>query len=364
MNRDDFSVPKLECPSLAGSRYDYLRIGTIARPGRDHRRRYFFALNLHDSTAILPRLLGSVVEVIKFLGPQACAISVVEGRSTDGTYEILYALKAEVEYLGAKFYLQKNEADPLAKDVDRIATLAALRNDALKPLLEQPNLYAVDETTIIFLNDVVICADDILELVHQRQFQQADMTCAMDWTYVGKDPTFYDVWIARDMRGESFFEIPAESGSYDRAWNLFWISPWTKQAFDEQLSFQVFSCWNGAVSIGAKPFMEKQLRFRGPFEEECYEGEPVLLCKDMWMLGFSRIAVVPTVNLAYDIESAEKVKNLKGYASNLIHRAAFATLPEEIDWRSDPPEIVKCMPDIGSQTWTLWDQGLSRHLFA
>ena len=363
LNKNDRSIPRLECLSLTGSRYDYLRIGTVTNPGRDHRLRYFFALNLHDSIEILPRLLGSIVEAIKFLGPQACALSVVEGRSTDGTYETLYALRSEIEGLGAKFYLGKNEADPLAPEADRVATLASLRNNALRALVENQELYALEETTIIFLNDVVICSDDILELVHQRQFQEADMTCGMDWTYIGKDPTFYDVWVARDMRGETFFQIPEEDVPWNRAWDLFWVSPWTRAAFDQMLSFQTFSCWNGGVAIDARPFMEKQLRFRSPFDNECYEGEPKLLCKDMWMLGYSRIAVVPTVNLAYDTQSAEKIKRLKGYTSNNVLREAMATLQVEIDWRDNPPEVVKCMPKPSAQTWTLWDQGLSRHLF-
>jgi alpha-1,3-mannosyltransferase len=50
--------------------------------------------------------------------------------------------------------------------------------------------------------------------IHQRQYEDADMVCAMDWTYVGRDPTFYDVWVARDMNGDSFFEIP-EDGSWE-----------------------------------------------------------------------------------------------------------------------------------------------------
>jgi alpha-1,3-mannosyltransferase len=38
----------------------------------------------------------------------------------------------------------------------------------------------------------------------------------MDWTYVGDDPTFYNVWIARGMTGDSFFEVLA-TGSWDGA---------------------------------------------------------------------------------------------------------------------------------------------------
>jgi alpha-1,3-mannosyltransferase len=29
----------------------------------------------------------------------------------------------------------------------------------------------------------------------------------MDWVYLDTNPTFYDVWIARGMTGETFFKI-------------------------------------------------------------------------------------------------------------------------------------------------------------
>lgn len=40
----------------------------------------------------------------------------------------------------------------------------------------------------------------VVELIHQRDFQEADMTCAMDWYYPGgrdAPSIFYDVWISR-----------------------------------------------------------------------------------------------------------------------------------------------------------------------
>lgn len=160
------------------------------------------------------------------------------------------------------------------------------------------HLYNDDtNTTVVFLNDVAICPDDILELVHQRHFLGADMTCAMDWTYAGRDPTFYDVWVARTLAGgDSFFEIPSD-GNWNSAWNLFWNEPTARHRFSAKQPFQVFSCWNGATAFTAKPFLENKIKFRGPKEGECMQGEPQLLCKDLWWHGYGKIAVVPTVNL-------------------------------------------------------------------
>lgn len=173
--------------------------------------KYFFALDLTQVVELLPRLLGSIVETIRFLGPEICALSIVEGNSNDGTNEVLEAIRPEIEALGTEYFFQSSDVNP--KDGERIFSLAKLRNLALQPLLDDARRYSA-QSTVVFLNDVAICMEDILELVYQRSLLGADMTCAMDWTYVGRDPTFYDVWISRTLKGESFFRIPE-----DRSWD-------------------------------------------------------------------------------------------------------------------------------------------------
>jgi alpha-1,3-mannosyltransferase len=139
-------------------------------------------------------------------------------------------LKTDIEKLGAKYSFASSDLDPAAGK--SIENLAQLRNLALGPLEHKE----LSDTMIIFLNDVAICEEDILELVHQRLAQKADMTCGMDWTYVGNDPTFYDVWIARGMNGDSFFEIPPD-GNWNSSWNLFWNNPQGTSALDNHQPF-------------------------------------------------------------------------------------------------------------------------------
>jgi alpha-1,3-mannosyltransferase len=55
---------------------------------------------------------------------------------------------------------------------DRITELAQLRNLVMDPLVRQPELYDRD-TTVIFLNDVSICTDDILEMIYQKVCTQS-----------------------------------------------------------------------------------------------------------------------------------------------------------------------------------------------
>ena len=368
MDPEDKTFPKLECPIPNAQRYRYLktnRAGELLKPTINSRPTYFFALNLHQRASLLPGLFSAIVESMRFLGPQNCALSVIEGRSDDGTFEILLSLREEIECIGAKYYFSSSDIDPEEDDRinpgDRVKTLAELRNQALQPLLDlhyksgtTTSITANDDTTIIFLNDVAICSEDILELIHQRHHQSADMVCGMDWTYVGPDPTFYDVWIARGMNGDTFFDIPPD-GSWDSAWNIFHNAPLALESLWLGKPFQVFSCWNGAAVFTARPYLESGLRFRRAREHECPQGEPKTWCADLWRLGFGRIAVVPVVNVEYSDEAAMRVKDAKGYVSNWMGGAG--EIDEVIVWEGKPPERVKCMPNYDNQTWLPWDGG-------
>lgn len=358
MNPAATDIPRLDCPKFETSRYQQLQVTRNDAP--EAIIRYFFALDLCQCVKLLPRLIGSVVEAIQFLGPENCALSIIEGNSNDGTGEVLAALRPELESLGVAYYFSTTTINP--KKGDRIAALAQLRNLAIQPLLDEadhantnnPPKYSAAGTSIIFLNDVAICPDDILELVLQHTTLNADMVCAMDWTYVGQDPTFYDVWIARGLAGgDSFFEIPPD-GNWNSAWNLFWNDPAARGRFAGRQPFQVFSCWNGAVVFKAAPVVEGGVRFRRARKGECHQGEPQLFCKDLWFGGWGKIAVVPAVNLEYSDEGGRKVKEAKGYTSRWVGAPEWRD--ERIEWQANPPEKVKCMANYGDQFFEAWNK--------
>lgn len=359
MDPEDTTFPRLDCPLPNDHRYGYLKANSTDTPhgSTTSRPRYFFALNLHQRATLLPRLFGSIVESMRFLGPHNCALSVIEGRSDDGTFEILSLLRDEIEGMGAGYYFNTSDIDPEARDRikagDRIQALAELRNQALQPLMDCYHKGgSTDDSTIIFLNDVAICSEDILELIHQRHHQNADLVCGMDWTYVGPDPTFYDVWIARGMNGDSFFNIP-EDGNWNSAWNIFWNNPTAQERIWAMKPFQVFSCWNGATAFTAKPFLESRIRFRRSLAHECPQGEPKTWCADMWRLGHGKIAVIPIVNIEYSDAAATRIKEAKGYVSNWMGRGGESDA--RIEWEPAPPAAVKCMPSYGNQTWVPWE---------
>ncbi|KAL8790821.1 MAG: hypothetical protein Q9213_000445 [Squamulea squamosa] len=350
---DDQTFPRLDCPVPTLDRYKHLALEVHDADAQDLKAalKYFFALDLHQCAKLLPRLLGSIVEAIEFLGPQSCALSIVEGRSDDGTFEILLLLQEELDRIGVKYFLQTNEVNPTAEGGDRIKALSELRNQALQPLVDL-QLGNDTDVTVVFVNDVAICMEDILELIRQRQRQNADMTCAMDWTYVGPDPTFYDVWIARGMNGDSFFNIPPD-GNWNSAWNLFWNNPEASEKLNAGKPFQVFSCWNGAVTFTAKPIVQQKIKFHSASDQECRQGEPKSFCKDLWMLGYGKIAVVPSVNLEHSDEGGKRIKSAKGYVSRYTDGGDE---DDQIEWQEKPPEKVKCIPNYEHQDWRPWDE--------
>jgi len=340
MDPTDTSFDRLSCPPI-GARYNHLKNPAGAK--------YFFALDLFNSAPVLPTLLGAVVEAMRFLGERHCTLSIVEGRSTDGTYDILAGAGEEIRKLGAKFYLDTNGVDPKGGEIDRILALAGLRNQALKPLIEERMSYPRD-TIVIFLNDIVVCADDILELLHQHIVQSADMSCAMDWNDKDNDILFYDSWVARGITGDTFFEIP-QNGEWKFAANLFWNDPLSKQRFEAKLPFQVYACWNGVAVFRAKPIMDKEIEFRRSVEGECVMGEPTLFCKDLWRKGYGKIQVVPSVNVAYTVKEGTSAKAVRGRVADSVDQTVEAVHDDLIQWKITPPSMIKCVPFWTAPSW-------------
>jgi alpha-1,3-mannosyltransferase len=364
----DKSFERVQCPTPNLARYGYLRTLHFANASIENPPSYkpfLISLNLYECIKVLPRLLGSVAEVIRVLGPYNVALSIVEGRSSDGTFEVLSDLKQALPE-GVEYFFTRSDINPWATGggIGRMSGLAQLRNLALQPLMDHGSMFSPDNTTVIFLNDVALCPDDILELLHQKIHQKADMTCGMDWNAREWDRknrlTFYDVWIARTMSGQSFFNIPF-GGSWNESWYLFAgdndSDRLSKKRFEQYLPFQVFACWNGGVVFDAKPIMSENVTFRANREDECYQGEVSLFCKDLWIKGHGRIAVVPSVNVAYDDETTKRIQKEKGLVSKWAKKNA-KNKQELVPWHDDPPEHMLCIPNWVHKVsyWVPWNE--------
>jgi alpha-1,3-mannosyltransferase len=284
--------------------------------------------------------MGSVVEAIRFLGPNNCAVSIVEGRSSDSTYSILQKLKSEGEQLGSSFFLLQSDLDLKADGVDRIKALGELRNLALEPIVKHPSDFSASPI-VVFINDIALCAEDILELLIQHTEQGASMTCGMDWIHDGE--AIYDVWISRTINsGNTFFEVPQDA-DWKYKDNLFFDDPLTKQRFDALKPFEVYACWGGMVTLDARIFVAQRIKFRSSDSDECYMGEPTLLGKDLWKEGPGKIATIPVVNNGYSNDEGGKIKKRRGYVSKLVDVTQPFNSSELITWSKKPPPMVKCI---------------------
>ena len=286
------SSSQLQCPPLQNSRYGYL----AAKPSTTsteksseltssrHLRSYFIALDLFECAPLLPTLMGTVVDVIKYLGPENCVVSIVEGRSKDGTREILSALRKQIVDLGAEYHLTFNEINPKGEGVNRIVALSGLRNQALNPLVDNPQQYSPD-TSLIYINDIALCPEDVLELLHQHKSQDMDMTCAMDW--INDGTAFYDVWVSRSMTGDIFFEI-TQGVDWKYSQNLFWDHATSKERYHAKQPVQVYACWKvvkqvrGSVSDNLQHAFQAE-RENGTKEKITWEEMPAQVkCLPIW----------------------------------------------------------------------------------
>lgn len=71
-------------------------------------------------------------------------------------------------------------------------------------------------------------------------------------------------------------------------------------------------------------------------------GEPVHMDKDFWVRGYGRIAVVPSVNVAYDMEVTEKVREEKGTVEDWYKKEGNGCHEVVEEWVDEAPKIVKC----------------------
>jgi hypothetical protein len=78
----------------------------------------------------------------------------------------------------------------------RIPIMAAFRNRALAPLFDAKSHFHDPSTLVLFLNDILVTADQLVELMLTNDMEY-DMACSMDFESL----QLYDIWVARDLHG-------------------------------------------------------------------------------------------------------------------------------------------------------------------
>ena len=146
----------------------------------DHK--YFFAINLYNSFDVIPDLFSTLFKVASILGFQNVYVSIYENGSNDQTKALLRIFDALCRSAGLKVHI-RTSMRTRGNFAHRIEYLAEVRNAAFVPLHELRDSHGEHFDTIVFMNDILPCVDDLLELIYQSRLNNAGITCAADYMY-------------------------------------------------------------------------------------------------------------------------------------------------------------------------------------
>jgi len=278
---------------LLGGEVDHAQ--AVRRDLAASEHKYFFAINLYNSFDVIPDLFATLFRVAAILGYHNVFVSIYENGSSDQTKALLRIFDALTRSVGMRVMIRTSMRTRGAFN-HRIEYLAEVRNSAFVPLHELRDSEGEYFDSIVFMNDILPCVDDLLELIWQSRRNNAGITCAADYMYHDEiqSPVFYDNWVARDINGTAL-----ENAPFERIFHHLESS----HRWQRHLPIQVQSCWNGIAVLDPAPFYSPpHVRFRMAkiTEGECSASECSLICNDYWEAGYGRIMMVPRVKLAYD----------------------------------------------------------------
>ncbi|KAF8607392.1 CAP59-like protein [Ceratobasidium sp. AG-I] len=293
--------------------------------------KYFFAINLYNSFDVIPDLFATLFRVAAVLGYHNVFVSIYENGSTDQTKALLRIFDSLTRSVGMRVVIRTSMRRRGAFN-HRIEYLAEVRNAAMVPLHELRENEGEVFDSVVFMNDVLPCIDDVLELIWQSRRQNAGLTCAADYMFhdgVGA-PVFYDNWVARDINGTALENAPFEAVFHH---------PTSSDRFQRHLPIQVQSCWNGIAVLDPAPiYATPHVRFRMAriAEGECSASECSLIGNDYWNAGYGRIIMVPRVKLAYDKKVWDIIHPTRRNLTAIRGYVRLGGLPD--DPRTDPQD--------------------------
>ncbi|GFR51138.1 hypothetical protein Agub_g13493 [Astrephomene gubernaculifera] len=337
----------------------------------------FFAGNVRDAQLVMPNYIYHLIHVVSALGEQGnpTFVSIYESGSHDRTTGWLRVLGDVLDAISVPHELQLGGSIQRQKGEERIHFLARVRSAALTPLYQQCSIRSIfcapaDDPhshsqhhshlarpgrhlaaggagRVVFLNDVLFAASDVLRLLQYP----ADLVCGLDLgmaaepdlTQVEHQDTvtaylqhlwmlpaglarrlarmqalerwwrrqhkahearfrsfgplfFYDKCVARDISGRMFT---------NRAPYVAYEPSIRRVAMGQPV--RVHCCWNGLAVIGAEPLVRRAVQFREHVEGECSASECSLLCDDMWRLGYDDVIMDPNVRVTYDVPGASRL---------------------------------------------------------
>ncbi|KAI3658326.1 hypothetical protein MP638_004159 [Amoeboaphelidium occidentale] len=322
------------------------------------------ALNLHNNDHVLPDMIIQLHIFFRRVVYHNVFVTIYESGSNDLTKALLRMLEKSLTERGIQHIITSDNFI-LYPDEHRIDHLAAARNRAIDQAFEMFNDVQFDR--ILFMNDILFCADDILELLLQSYENDADLTCGLDYDQDADGLGFYDIWVARDIKGRMFSKRPLNAFTSDVSSN---------RLIEEQQPFQVGCCWNGMSVIKAMPLYDNGVRFRRSHSkvldeshpkfaelrkiyssrqlyEECAGSERTSFCKDLHRAGYSKFIIVPKAKFAYISSDYYLLHKESPYSTDYFtsetSKISFQKMPlsmecqnlERKGTRSPDPEVVE-----------------------
>lgn len=156
--------------------------GNVRRDLSSSKHQYFFAINLYNSFDVIPDIFATLFRVAAILGYSNVYVSIYENGSTDQTKALLRIFDALAQVAGLRVEIRTSMRTRGAFN-HRIEYLAEVRNAALVPLHELRENKQIVFDSIVFMNDILPCVDDLLELIWQSRRQNAGITCASDYMF-------------------------------------------------------------------------------------------------------------------------------------------------------------------------------------
>jgi alpha-1,3-mannosyltransferase len=177
----DFGLGELD-PFPRSSQEESSSLYSHRRDLSSGEHKYFFAINLYNSFDIIPDLFATLFRVSAILGYHNVFVSIYENGSTDQTKAVLRIFDAIARSVGLRVTIRTSQRTRGAFN-HRIEYLAEVRNAAFVPLHELRSAENEYFDTIIFMNDILPCVDDVLELIYQSRLNNAGITCAADYMF-------------------------------------------------------------------------------------------------------------------------------------------------------------------------------------
>jgi alpha-1,3-mannosyltransferase len=159
-----------------------------------NQHKYFFAINLYNSFDVIPDIFATLFRTASILGYQNVFVSIYENGSSDQTKALLRIFDALARTVGLRIII-RTSMRTRGQFNHRIEYLAEVRNAAMVPLHELRDNDGEIFDSIVFMNDILPCVDDLLELIWQSRRQNAGITCAADYMYHDDIVSYYSLLI-------------------------------------------------------------------------------------------------------------------------------------------------------------------------